>query len=212
MTDWYTTCKTFSDNYQEATNSFPDTCNLQTAKSVKDIVELSQRVNTLKARTDNLDYAQTDATTVTNDGQTLKSAMKDFCCAIESRNDLQQRYIDAKKDYDIAKQRVDTVRYPPAQVSYLGTVVPFGRPLRSDSVPILLATTLVFVILGLGLLLNLGNIQLAYVGPRAYGPGFFQQLVDSYRQTSWTVLLITIAASSAAAIGIYYAIKKKDSE
>lgn len=138
--------------------------------------------------------------------------MNDFCCAMWARNEYEQRFNEAKQDYDIAKNRIDSVRNPPANLSYYGTLIPFARPLRSDSVPILLGTSLVFLILALGMLLNLGNVQLAYVGPRSYGPGFLTQLVDSFRQTSGIVIGITILASAGVAVGIYYGILKKHPE
>jgi hypothetical protein len=206
MTDWNTVCTNFSNTFQDSDKSFPGSCTRDTAKSVKDTIVLAQRINNLKGK---IDRESTSYSASDDDKNMLKQSMKDFCCAMYTRKELENTYREAQQDYSVAKQRVDSVRNPPAQVSAYGTTIPFGRPLRSDSVPILLGTTLLFIILALGILLNLGNVQLAYVGPRSYGPGVFQQLIDSYRQTSWSVLLITVAASAGVAIGIYYAVQNK---
>ena len=182
---------------------------MASAKSVKDMMALAQTVNNLSGKITLMgqNYGATEA-----DKQTLTTSMNDFCCAMWARNEYEQRYKEAKQDYDLAKQRIESVRNPPANLSYLGTLIPLPRPLRSDSIPILLGITLVFLILALGMLLNLGNVQLAYVGPRSYGPGFITQLTDSFRQTSWMVIAITIAASAAVAGGIFYGIKKNRPE
>lgn len=182
---------------------------MASARPVKDMMALSQTVNNLSGK-----ISQQSGTynASESDKQTLRDSMNTFCCAMWARNEYEQRYKDAKQDYDIAKNRIDSVRNPPANLSYLGTLLPFPRPLRSDSVPILLGISLVFLILALGMLLNLGNVQLAYVGPRSYGPGFLTQLADSFRQTSWMVIAITMLLSAGAAGGIYYGIQKTHPE
>ena len=176
---------------------------------------LSDTINRLRGKQAALgsDYRDGNVNArIEDDKTTLRTSMNDFCCAMWARTEYNQRYKDAVTDYDIAKRRVESVRNPPADLSYMGTVLPLPRPLRSDSVPILLITSLVFCILALGMALNLGNIQLAYVGPRSYGPSFFQRLADSYRQTSWAVLIITVLVSAGVTGGIYYGIQKSKSE
>ena len=206
MTDWKTTCETFN---QFTTTQYPNNCTIASARPVKDMMALSQTVNNLAGK---INFQGNTYATSPADEQILKDSMNDFCCAMWARNEYEQRFKEVKQDYDIAKNRVDSLRNPPANLSYFGTLMPFPRPLRSDSVPILLGISLVFLILALGMLLNLGNVQLAYVGPRSYGPGFLSQLGDSFRQTSWMVIAITMAVSAAAAGGIYYGIQKTNPE
>lgn len=210
---WEVTCKRFSDtdkdNLQDDDKRYPNSCRMGSAKSVKELMTLSQTVSQLRGKIDSQgqSYAASE-----QDKLVLKQSMKDFCCAMWARREFEHRHKEAEEDYKIAKQRVDSVRNPPANLSYMGTIVPLGRPLRSDSVPMLLITSLVFLILGLGLLLNIGNVQLAYVGPRSYGPGLLERLTDSFRQTSWMVLGITILLSAGAAAGIFYGIQKTHPE
>ena len=205
MTDWKTQCETFSQNNQVSDLRYPDTCGIYGAKTIQEVMALSQTLNALKGRiaAGGSTYAASE-----DDKQALRQSMKTFCCAMRARIDYEERYREAKEDYEVAKQRVESVRSPAAQVSYLGTVIPFGRPLRSDSVPVLLSFIFFFIIMSLGLLLSLGNVQIAYMTPRSYGPSSWQQLTDSYRQTSWPVLLITIAISMGIAFGIYYGVQK----
>ena len=207
MTDWKTTCISFNE-YTDNTAQYPNICTIGSAKSAKEL-KLFETVNTLKVKIDALggDYVGTN-----DDRTALKGAMSDFCCSMWARNEYKQRQKDAQEDYDVSKYRVESVRNPPAKLSYLGTVIPLARPLRPDSVPILIIISLVFLIMALGMLLNLGNVQLAYVGPRSYGPGFLTQLMDSYQQTSWMVLLITVVASAGSAFGVYYGIQKTHPE
>lgn len=203
---WEVSCKKFTDdNLQDDNKRYPNSCNMGSAKTVKDLIELSQTISQLKGK---IDYMGNNYSASESDKLILKDSMKDFCCAMWARREYQRRYLEAEEDYKIANQRVESVRNPPANLSYMGTIVPLARPLRSDSVPMLLITSLVFLILGLGLLLNIGNVQLAYVGPRSYGPSFFERLSDSFRQTSWAVLGITIVLSAGLAGGIFYAIQK----
>jgi hypothetical protein len=72
----------------------------------------------------------------------------------------------------------------------------------------LLAVSLTFIILSLGMILNLSSIQIAYKGAPGGGPSFFDALYFSYQQTSWTILALTAVLSAGAAGGIYYAIQK----
>jgi hypothetical protein len=182
---------------------------MASARPVKDMMELSRNINNLASK---ISLQAGTYTTSAADEQTLKQSMNDFCCAMWARNEYEQRYKESKEDYAIAKHRIESVRNPPANLSYFGTLMPFPRPLRSDSVPILLGISLVFLILALGMVLNLGNVQLAYVGSRSYGPGFLTQLEESFRQTSWMVIAITIVVSAGAAGGIYYGIQKTNPE
>jgi hypothetical protein len=213
MTDWKTTCESFNQ-YTDNTAQYPNICTLASAKSEKEM-KLFERVNRLKGKIDALggEYTETNTSAqINNDRVVLKQAMSDFCCSMWARNEYKQRQKDAQEDYEVSKYRVESVRNPPAKLSYLGTVIPLPRPLRPDSVPILLIISLVFLIMALGMLLNLGNVQLAYVGPRSYGPGFLTQLMDSYQQTSWMVLLITVVVSAGSAFGVYYGIQKTHPE
>jgi hypothetical protein len=208
MTDWKSTCEAFN---QFTPTQYPNNCTLASAKTVKELITLSDTVSRLRGKQSALgtDYQDGNANArIEDDKTTLRTSMNDFCCAMWARTEYDERYKEAVLDYDIAKRRVESVRNPPANLSYMGTVIPLPRPLRSDSVPILLITSLIFCILALGMLLNLGNVQLAYVGPRSYGPGFFQMLAESFRQTSWMVLSITVVVSAGLAGGIYYAIQK----
>lgn len=206
MTDWKSTCESFNPFTMQ---QYPNNCSLASATPIKDMMNLSKRVNSLAGKINNQGSSYVASE---EDKQTLRDGMNNFCCAMWARKEYEQRYQDAKRDYDIAKHRVESVRNPPANLSYYGTLLPLPRPLRPDSVPILLGINLVFLILALGMLLNLGNVQLAYVGPQSYGPGFLTQLADSFRQTSWMVIGITVVLSAGVAAGIYYGIQKTKPE
>ncbi len=191
---------------------YPNFCSPNAIPTMKEVLEASQNINALKGKIDQIGNAS--YTSNAADSKTVKDSMKTFCCAMYTRYDLQKRHDSAKQDYEVAKQRVESVRYPAKDLSYLGTIVPFGRPLRPDSVPVLMGVTIVFVILSLALLLGLGNVHLMYSSPGAVSSVrlFFLQLIDSYRTTSKGVLLITILLSAAAAGGIYYGIQKTHPE
>jgi hypothetical protein len=212
MTDWNSICQGFN-TYQDSDKTFSESCatvaDKPLSEALNDIIQLSGNIKPLN---DRIVAAGQSYTPTGSDKALLKQSMKVFCCIKRKQGELQTKYSEAKQDHDVAKQRVESIRNPPADVSYLGTFVPFGRPLRSDSVPVLLSISLVFLILALGMLLNLGNIQLAYVGARGYGPGIFEQIVMSFRETSWMVLLLTVVGSVGVAAGIYYGIKKTHPE
>jgi hypothetical protein len=211
MGDWKTQCEVFSRDHQPNGLKFPDSCGSTGAKSISQIMNLSKRVNDLngKIKTIGNNYNANDTS---DDALELRNAMKEFCCAMSARIEYEQKYKEATQDYEVAKQRVESVRNPAAQVSYFGTAFPFGRPLRPDSVPILLSFIFFFIIMSLGLLLSLGNVQIAYMAPQSYGPSYFQQLVDAYRQTTWAVLLITVVASMGIATGIWFGVKRAKPE
>ena len=204
MTDWKSQCISFN-NYQDDGLRYYNDCQVSTSKkSVKDILDLAQRVGSLKQKTEVANYEASE-----EDKTLLKRSMNDFCCAMWAREDLQGRYKDAVQDIEVAKRRVEAVRNPPNNLSYFGTVVPLGRPLRSDSVPILLGLSILFLILTLGMLLNLGNIQLGFSGTSGgVGPGYFSQLGSYFQETNKTVLGITILASIAVGGGLFYAFLK----
>ena len=211
MGDWKSQCIAFSRDHQPRELKYPDTCGTTGARTIQDIMALSKTVNDLNGKIRGIggSYAAGDTS---DDALTLRNSMKEFCCAMNARIDYEDRFNEAKQDYEVAKQRVESLRNPVSQVSYLGTVFPFGRPLRPDSVPVLLSFIFFFIIMSLGLLLSLGNVQLAYMAPMSYGPTYWQQLVDSYRQTTWSVLLITIILSFGIASGIWYGISKTHPE
>lgn len=207
MTDWESVCRNFSQSKQEATKLYPDSCNKYDAKSVNEIMDLSKRVNALRGKIDN---AGTSYNASPDDIGVLQQSMRDFCCAMRIRRDYENNFKEAKQDYEVAKQRVESIRDPPSQLSYMGTYFPFGRPLRPDSVPMLLSFITFFIIMSLGLLLSIGNIQIAYTAPRTFGPTLYERFLDSYQQTSKGILLVTMALSVALGVGIFYGIKKSN--
>ena len=140
--------------------------------------------------------------------QTLITDALKFCCTLENKKAIETQLRQAQEDNTVAKARISSVRNPAGDVSPKGTTVPFGRPLRSDSVPILLAASLAFLILAMGLLLNLNSIEIAYTAPGGF-PNLYQQLIESWYATSWMLIGLTVVGSAAAAGGIFYWIFKQ---
>ena len=140
--------------------------------------------------------------------QTLITDALKFCCTIENKKAIETQLRQAQEDNTVAQARISSVKNPAGDVSPKGTTFPFGRPLRSDSVPILLAASLAFLILAMGLLLNLNSIEIAYTAPGGF-PNIYQQLIESWNATSWMIIGITVAASAAVAGGIFYWIYKR---
>ena len=140
--------------------------------------------------------------------QTLITDALKFCCTIENKKAIETQLRQAQEDNTVAKARISSVENPAGDISPKGTTFPFGRPLRSDSVPILLAASLAFLILAMGLLLNLNSIEIAYTAPGGF-PNLYQQLIESWNATSWMIIGLTVTASAAVAGGIFYWIYKQ---
>ena len=211
MSGWKTFCETF--NAQQADDKqFPFQCDVNTSqRSLQEVLRLISNIGQYDATLKKLSNSEVDAnrTDLTN---ALQSNVYTFCCAAAERQRVNEMLEDAKEDYEVAKNRVKSVRDPAAAVSDRGTSFPFGRSLRPDSVPILLTVTLSFLILSLGLILQLGNIQIAYKGPVSVGPSFFEVLAQSYESTNkWLLIIIALLAAGGAA-GIFYAITKNKPE
>jgi hypothetical protein len=212
MSDWDTICRNFNP-LQDTNKLFPSQCDRQSStKTTEEILQLVSDIAKLKGDLDRGgdSYINDNATTLSN---TIKNQVQSFCCVMNARKTAEQQLQDAKEEYAVAQGRVKSLRKPEADISSFGTRVPFGRPLRTDSVPFLLAVTITFIILSLGMILNLSSIQIAYKAPPGGGLGlFFQNLYFSYQQTSWMVLGLTVVLSAGAAGGIYYAIQKTHPE
>jgi len=149
----------------------------------------------------------TSAATATPTQTLITDALK-FCCTLENKKAIETQLRQAEEDNTVAKARVSSVQNPAGDVSPRGTTFPFGKPLRSDSVPILLATSLAFLILAMGLLLNLNSIEIAYTAPGGF-PNLYEQLIQSWYATSWLLIGLTVVASAAAAGGIFYWVYKQ---
>jgi hypothetical protein len=211
MSDWATICRNFN-SLQDTNKLFPSQCDRQSStKTTEEILQLVSEISKLKGDIDRGGDTYINAN-LGSLSSTIKNNVQSFCCVLQARKTAEQQLQEAKEEYAIAEGRVKSLRKPEADISVFGTRVPFGRPLRTDSVPVLLAVTITFIILSLGILLNLSSIQLAYKAPPGGGPSFFQNLYFSYQQTSWTVLGITAILSAAAAGGIYYGIQKTHPE
>lgn len=213
MSDWKTFCQNFN-TYQDTNKSYPNSCPTDSTfknKSVKEIARLVAEIGALKGALEN----QSDSWREANIGWLslyLKDRTFQFCCAYEAKLKLNTDYQQILQDYGTAKARIESVRNPAGDLQDKGTTFPFGKPLRSDSVPFLIAFSIVFLIIGLGLLLQVGNIKLAYSAPPSYGPSIIDILYEQFQQTSYVVFLITVLGSFAAAGGIYYAILKTKPE
>ena len=149
----------------------------------------------------------TSAATATPTQTLVADALK-FCCTLENKKAIETQLRQAEEDNTVAKARVSSVQNPAGDVSPRGTTFPFGKPLRSDSVPILLATSLAFLILAMGLLLNLNSIEIAYTVPGGF-PNLYEQLIQSWYATSWLLIGLTVVASAAAAGGVFYFVYKQ---
>lgn len=208
MSDWDTICRDFNA-LQDTNKLFPSQCDRQVStKSTEEILQIVSDISKLKGDLDRGGdtYINENLAGLSN---TVKNQVQSFCCVLNARKTADQQLNDAKEEYEVALGRVKSLRKPEADISFFGTRVPFGRPLRTDSVPILLAITITCIILSLGILLNLSSIELAYKVPSTGGLGLFlQNLYFSYQQTSGMVLAITVILSAGAAGGIYYAIQK----
>ena len=67
---------------------------------------------------------------------------------------------------------------------------------------------LAFLILAMGLLLNLNSIEIAYTAPGGF-PNLYEQLIQSWYATSWMLIGLTVVASAAAAGGVFYFVYKQ---
>jgi hypothetical protein len=207
MSDWDTICRNFN-SLQDTDKLYPSQCDRQSStKTTEEILQLVSDISKLKGDLERGGDTYINANRVAlSDG--VKNRVQSFCCLMNARKTAEQQLQEAKEEYAIAQARVKSLRKPEADVSSFGTRVPFGRPLRTDSVPILLAVTITFIIVSLGMILNLSSIQIAYKAPPAGGLSFFQNVYFSYQQTSGMVLGLTVLLSAGAAGGIYYAIQK----
>jgi hypothetical protein len=211
MSDWDTICRNFNP-LQDTDKLYPSQCDRQAStKTTQEILQLVSDISKLKGDLDRGgdSYINTNLSSLSD---VVKGKVQSFCCVLNARKTAETQLQQVKEEYAIAQQRVASLRKPEAGVSYFGTRVPFGRPLRTDSVPILLAVTIAFIILSLGMILNLSSIQIAYKTPPGGGPSFFDSLYFSYQQTSWMILAITVVLSAGAAGGIYYGIQKTHPE
>jgi hypothetical protein len=207
MSDWDTICRNFN-SLQDSNKVYPSQCDTQS--STKTTGEILQLVSDISKRKGDLDrggdaYINANLPLLS---ESVKSQVQSFCCVLNARKTAGQQLQTAKEEYTIAQSRVASIRKPEAGLSPFGTRVPFGRPLRTDSVPVLLAVSLTFIIVSLGMILNLSSIQIAYKAAPGGGPSFFDSLYISYQQTTWTLLALTAVLSAGAAGGIYYAIQK----
>lgn len=208
MNTWEQKCREFN-TYRDTgdANQYPSMCRLSSPTSIKDFMGQYLVAKPLKDQIDAISGDTTDIGQGLSDS--LRGSMKDFCCAMWARKEYQTRYQSAKQDYDVAKGRAESTRNPAADLSYRGTTFPLGRPLRPDSVPVLIAVTLTFFIFGTGILLYQGNVKFIYTGT---GAGFLTQLIDSFRQTSGSVLGITIVGAAVLAGGGFYGVLKTHPE
>ena len=152
----------------------------------------------------------TNETQRANTEMALKERVRDFCCAMEIRDSSNQRLKQSQEDYNVAKSRVESIRNPATNITRYGTTFPLGRPLRSDSVPVLFFFTFFFLLLTIGMILNLNHVVLIWNRP--VGISLFQQIYESFAQASWMYNLLLIAGSFALAFGIYYGISKTKPE
>lgn len=209
MSDWNTFCTKFNTS-QDDDKQFPDKCDAnQSNKTTGEILQLISDISTLRGTLEKggdsfINSQQRDLS------RAVREKVYSFCCVMNARKQTEARLTTAKNDYEVAKGRVKSLRNPPADLSYLGTTVPFGRPLRTDSVPILLAISIALIIMSLGMILNLSSIEIAYKIPST--PSYFQMILSSlyysYQQTNWQILAITAILSAGVAGGIYYTIQK----
>jgi hypothetical protein len=205
-------CNQFTDATQNPFSSTDFSCKAGDVKVVTaDLLTLFSNIGAVKTQASGLS-ATSSARVDESVSSTLVTAIKQFCCTVKQKQTLQSDLYTATEAYNVAKDRAKSVQKPTRDVSPYGTYVPFGRSLRTDSAPLLLVFSLVFLIFSTGLLLNLGSIQLSY---KSSGPGFFtyfiEQIVTSFQMTSGWVLVPTILVSVGATAGIYYAITKQKS-
>jgi len=212
MADAVQTFCTGFNTYRDSTSQYPDSCTAGEAKkTTKDLLTLIARIGSVQKQASVL---STSPSAIVDESakSTLIATVNQFCCTYNAKQRLQTELHDATEAHNVAKDRAKSVQKPTRDVSPYGTYVPFGRSLRTDSAPLLLVFSLVFLIFSTGLLLNLGSIQLSY---KSSGPGFFtyfiEQIVTSFQMTSGWVLVPTILVSVGATAGIYYAITKQKS-
>jgi len=199
-------CSDFRTNY---ITSFPTgvsaTCTpAQQLKTTSDVFTLISKIGADNSAAQALSGASRSGSAT----EALVTNALKFCCTIENKKKIETQLLQAKEDNAVAKARVASVQNPAGDISPKGTTFPFGRPLRSDSVPILLACSLAFLILSMGLLLNLNSIEIAYTSPGGF-PNFYQQLIDSWNMTSWAIIGVTTAGAAAVAGGVFYYIYKR---
>ena len=206
MSDWRTFCTEFPN---DADKTYPTSCDPVTAKrSLKDILELSSNIKVENQQLASINIF--NETQKANAELSLKEKVRDFCCAMEIRESSNQRLKQSQEDYNVAKARVESIRNPATDLTRYGTTFPLGRPLRSDSVPVLFFFTFFFLLLTIGMILNLNHVVLIWNRPM--GINIIQQIYDSFAQASWMYNLLLITGSFALAFGIYYGISKTKPE
>lgn len=90
------------------------------------------------------------------------------------RKELEEKEQIAKD----AKERARLLKDPYAKTSIWESWFPLGRPLKQESVPVLLSLSIFFLTLSLGMFLRLGGIELGFSIPFLEGDGF---TVPKYR-------------------------------
>lgn len=209
MSDWKTFCTNFN-NFQDVSKQYPGSCPTNDSLKAKTLTEVSstlQEIAALKSQLETHDNSWINAN-LSGLSEALRKDVFNFCCLYDAKLKLHTDNQQVIQDYTTAKGRIESVRDPASQIKDKGTTIPFGRPLRSESVPFLLVFSFIFIILGLALLLQIGNIRLAYSMPLAYEPGFLTILTEQFQQVSTSVLGITVVCSFLVAGGIYYGISK----
>lgn len=202
MSDWRTFCSQFPNDLDK---TYPTSCNPATAKSsLKDILDLTSNIKIANQQLNSVSFS--DPTQKGNAEISLKEKVRDFCCAMEIREQANQRLKQSQEDYNVAKARVESIRNPTTGITRYGTTFPLGRSLRSDSVPVLMFFIFFFLLISVGMILNLNHVILIWNRPISIT--IFQRIYESFAQASWAYNLLLIGASFLVAFGIYYGISK----
>lgn len=135
-----------------------------------------------------------------------------YCCTAYNNIQKKQAVVNAKQDYEVSLKRAEATRDPAANISRYGTHFAFGKPLRFSTVPYLIAISIFFLVLGIGLLLEITgtSVQISTSGLSSSG-GLIESFKSSWSQTTGSFKIILILISIVVgAVGYYGADKLKE--
>lgn len=135
-----------------------------------------------------------------------------YCCTVHNNIKKKEELIKAKQDFEISSTRVEVTREPAANVSRYGTHFAFGKPLRFSTIPFLIAISIFFLVISIGILMQIGGMQISI---SSSGPSFFSTLIETFKnswsqtESSFKIGLIAISVA-VGAVGYYGADKLRE--
>ena len=141
----------------------------------------------------------------------MLNAMR-YCCTVNNNIKKKEDLLKAKQDFEISSKRVEVTREPAANISRYGTHFAFGKPLRFSTIPFLIAISIFFLVISLGILMEVGGTRISI---SSSGPSFFSQFIETFTsswsqtESSFKIGLIAISVL-VGAVGYYGADKLRE--